>query len=129
MFLNNLTMQQQAALLETAKLLIEADNIILKSETELFESLKSQCDLNLVCFENFELSMLVNMFDTNQQKVSFLLELIAVAFIDNEYHEKEESLVDKVAHLIGIKTKMLGALESWVIRQTDLNTEALRFME
>ncbi len=122
-------MQQQAALLDTAKLLIEADNIILKSETELFASLQSQCDVNLMPFENFELSMLKDMFDTDQQKVSFLLELIAVAFIDDEYHEKEESLVDEVARLLDIKTKKLGALESWVIRQTDLNTEALRLME
>lgn len=129
MFLNNLNNQQQAALLHTAKVLIEADHIILSSETDLFESLRVQCNANLEHIENFEISMLRNMFDTNQEKVSFLLELIAIAFIDDEYHEKEESLIDEIARLIGINAKKLGALESWVIRQTDLNNEALRFME
>lgn len=129
MFLNNLNNQQQAALLNTAKILIEADNIILGSESELFGYLRAQCDSELEHIENFEISMLTNMFETTQQKVSFLLELIAIAFIDDEYHEKEESLVDEIARLIGINTKKLGALESWVIRQTDLNTEALRLME
>lgn len=129
MFLNNLNKKQQAALLDTAKILIEADHIILNSETDLFESLRAQCENDLVSIENFEISMLRNMFDTNKQKVSFLLELIAIAFIDDEYHEKEESLIDEIARLIGINSKKLGALESWVIRQTDLNTEALRLME
>lgn len=129
MFLNNLDMQQQAAFLETAKLLIEADTIISNSETELLKSLKLQCDEALTPIDNFEVSSLNRILNTNKEKVSFLLELIAVAFIDGDYHEREESFIDEVARIIGISSKKLGALESWVIRQTALSTEALTFME
>ncbi len=129
MFISNLNLEQQSALLKCAEILIHSDDIVSKEEDAIWDVLKAQCDSNVVMPTNFELASLRELFDDEKDKVSFLLELIAVAFIDDEYHEKEESLLDEIARIIDVTPKKLGRLESWVIRQLDLNNSALKLME
>jgi len=129
MFINNLNTEQQSALLKTTELLIHSDGIVAKEELAILDILKLQCNSNVELQTSFEIANLGSIFNNEKEKVSFLLELIAVAFIDDDYHEKEESFIDEIARIIGVKPKKLGALESWVIRQVDLSNSALKLME
>jgi len=127
MFVQNLNPEQQFALLKTAETLIACDGEITEQETEYLDFLQSQMDG--LTEGNFEVTSLKGLFSTQKTKVSFLLELIALAHTDNEYHANEANLVTEVASLLEVDANLLDELEDWVVKQTTLLSQAEELME
>lgn len=123
MFIQNLDVKQQAALLYLAKQIIDADNEVDDKEIEIFAVLKSQVDASVVPAET-SLADLGNLFDSNSSKASLLLELIGVAHADGEYHAKEKSLINHYAEAMEVSSDKLEQLENWVRKQLSLSIEA-----
>lgn len=129
MFVHHLNLEQQAALLTTAERLIASDEVIAKEEKSIIEILKSQMHSNLPQTSDFELRALEGLLNTNQSKVSFMLELIGVALVDNEYHENERGFIQEVAGIINMDNSLLEKLEEWVKQQVNLLASAAEMME
>lgn len=129
MFINNLSNQQQSALIKTAELLIASDSVIAAEEENILNSLKSQSHPDLPNLHSFELSSLKEIFTTQKAKVSLMLELVAVALIDEEYHSNERSFINDIAGILDINDATLIQIESWVEKQMDLQKSALEMME
>jgi uncharacterized tellurite resistance protein B-like protein len=53
-----------------------------------------------------------------------LLELIAVAHADGDYHNHENVLIRKYAKALNISAEKLSMLELWVSKQLSLSIEA-----
>jgi uncharacterized tellurite resistance protein B-like protein len=127
MFVQNLNPEQQFALLKTAETLISCDGEVTEQEIEYLDFLRSQMDG--LTEGDFEVASLKDLFSTQKSKVSFLLELIAIAHTDNEYHANEANLITEVANLLEVNANLLGELEDWVVKQTTLLSQAEELME
>lgn len=58
-----------------------------------------------------------------------LLELLGLAHADQDYHATEKEFMQQVASACGVSENELRDMESWVVRQLALVSEAVQFME
>lgn len=123
MFIQNLDVKQQSALLYLAKQIIDADDKIDSGEAEIFTILMSQVKPS-VAPTSISVTDLGTLFDSNRSKASLLLELIGVAHADGDYHIKERALIESYAEAIDVSLKKLEQLEKWVVKQLSLSLEA-----
>lgn len=128
MFLHLLTPQQQISLIKTAEQLIASDNVIAKEEESILQILKDQISADIKSSEKFELSSIKTLFDTKKQKIAFLMELVGIALIDEEFHSSERSLITEIASLLSVSDSDLKQVEEWVLQQMALQKSATALM-
>jgi len=129
MFVQLLTPQQQISLIKTAEQLIASDNVIAKEEESILQILKDQVSQDIKSAEKFELSSIKQLFDTKKQKIAFLIELVGIALIDEEFHSSERSLITEIASLLNVSDSDLKQVEEWVLQQMALQKSATKLME
>ena len=89
MFIQNLNSEQQGLMLSLAKRLISVDGQISKEETDMLATLEAQCCKNISETKDISMAELKNIFKTEREKASVSLELLAVAYADDDYHKSE----------------------------------------
>lgn len=129
MFVHNLSAQQQSDLLAASEILISSDGDISLEEKKMLEILASQCDEDVQATSDFSVSNLQGKFFSKAEKSSFLLELLAVAHSDGEYHALEKNLILEIANSIEIDSGTLNEMEDWVKAQLELAHISAKFME
>ncbi len=128
MFVQNLNIEQQSALLAASKLLIASDGDVSQEEQLMLNTLASQCEHGVEAASNFEVLHLKGMFNTQTEKSSFMLELLGMAFADADYHETEQSFIFTVSEAMELTPDMLADMEAWVKTQLELANSVARFM-
>ena len=129
MFIQNLSPTQQGVLLWLVKRMIKADGIISEGEENMLAIIETQCDDNCIKVDNVEMSNLKTIYQTERAKSSLMLELLAVAYADGDYHESEQGLIEEVSKNIGFLKSKISDMENWVQRQLILTSESEIFME
>lgn len=129
MFIQHLSNDQQAALFCFAKKIIAVDGHIDEKEEVMLEAIRAQCNDNVNFDLSIDLGSLIGLFEYKHQKVSFMLELIGVAYADEDYQESEKTIIAHLAEAFEIPSTLLEDMESWVRRQMILVKEANLFME
>ncbi len=126
MFVTNLNSTQQGKLLALAEYIINVDGVVDNRETNVLEVIKSQCSSDVV-LSNPDTSELTEMFRSQQEKVSLLLELISIVLVDDEYHESEIKVIKEIAEVLEVSAD-LQDMETWVKKQLMLIKEANKLM-
>ena len=62
-------------------------------------------------------------------RVATLLELLGIAYADDEYHPGENEMIKSVAAALGVTDNEVLQMENWVLRQMVLAAEARSFFE
>ncbi|MEW6709001.1 MAG: hypothetical protein AB1403_04195 [Candidatus Riflebacteria bacterium] len=126
MFLNYLKENQKVLFLILAEELIKADDKVLLEEKELFCSLQKEMDVSeyipgkKISFEELDLSV----FDTNESRNTVVLELVALAYVDENFSKEEKVFIKKVMKEFLIPEKEIKIFEKWVLKQKSLYEEA-----
>jgi uncharacterized tellurite resistance protein B-like protein len=128
MFVSYLNEEQQSILLALAQSIIQADGVTDEREEELFETIRAQCQAAITPI-NISMSELHTHFTSHPTKVALLLELIAIAYADEEYHLKEQDLIQEIANGLQISKELLIEIERWVKHHLDSMKDVYRFME
>jgi len=128
MFVANLNKAQQEMLLAFANQIIDADGVLNKKETYFLEAIKSQCVSEISLGKTFSIIQTSEIFITQRDRVSLLLELISIALADGEYHREEINIIREIASELNISMEQLQNMESWVKRQFSLLKEANNLM-
>ncbi len=126
MFVTNLNTTQQGKLLAFAEHIINADGVVEERETQVLDTIKNQCSSDVVLSDP-STSNISELFKTHPEKVSLLLELISVALVDEDYHEKEIQIIKEIAEELDISAD-LQDMEIWVKKQLMLIKEANELM-
>ncbi|ELA6198217.1 TPA: TerB family tellurite resistance protein [Vibrio cholerae] len=129
MFIQNLNIIQQAALIAFAKQIISIDGHVDGKEELMLDNIRLQCDVLVNVESNIGLGELANIFEHHHQKVSFMLELIGIAHADETYQETEKTFIGQIAEALDISSSLLNDLENWVMRQIILVKESSLLME
>lgn len=128
MYIENLNHEEQVAFMKLSRLVLYADGIIAREEVEFFEHLKRVTGVNETLVQhNDDPAQLVRVFASRQSRVSALLQLIAMGYVDGNYDETEQKLCTQIGLAMGFDETELAAFESWVVRQTMLLQEAQSF--
>lgn len=125
MFLQNLTAEQKKSFFILAKKLVIADSIIAPEEEDMLSLMKREMNLEFDV-ENvnaYDTKELCKEFTDRNLKISVLVELINLGYVDKEYCEEEKIFVKDVAKEFGIPDDKLVLCEDWVTKKIALFKE------
>lgn len=122
MFIQNLNPKQQGALLFLAHEMAIADGSDNELQLGMMQIIEKQCT-NGVKEERISLDNLSEVFSDKRSKCSLLLELLGIAYANQEYHKKEQKLIREYADRLGVDHQQLIELEIWIDKQLYLSRE------
>ncbi len=129
MFLNRLTAEQKKAFLAIAMKIVGADRHLDPKERLTIEGMRyemglwAETDIPMGSIEE-----LAKPFDTRQSQVILLLEGIALAYVDEEFHGEEQKILRALALIFGFSEKEATDIENWVLRFNELQKQAEAMM-
>ncbi|NJL14717.1 MAG: hypothetical protein HC913_18080 [Microscillaceae bacterium] len=119
MFLNLLKGEEKAAFLTLARRVISADSDIAQKEMTLLDSMKREMELE----DELELKMaegtieqLCAVFSSSKSKVSALMELIGIGFVDGKFVHEEQEVIFEIARHMGISKEETTMYIDWARR-------------
>lgn len=128
MYIEHLNQDERVAFMKLARLVLYADGIIAREEVELFEHLKRVTGVNETLVQkDDDPDALAAVFASRRSKIAAILELMAMGYVDGDYHDTEQKLCTQLGMAMGFDETELAAFESWVVRQTMLLQEAQSF--
>jgi len=129
MFLNRLTVDQKKAFLALAMKIVGADRHLDPKERQTIEGMRYEMGLwTETDIPRGSIEELAKPFDTRQSQVIVILEGIALALVDEEFHREEEKILRALALTFGFSEKEATAMENWVVRSKELQKEAETMM-
>ncbi|MBO6522160.1 MAG: hypothetical protein JJ900_18670 [Rhodospirillales bacterium] len=129
MFLNLLTDRQKQSFLALATKVVMADGEVVPEENvtlkvraaEMGGGVKAPPD-EIYGAPNFDV------FDTPQSRTIVILELMVIAYSDDEYHEDERPIIDDFIKKFGFTDDEVARFEKWAMRQSPLSVEGWDFI-
>ena len=124
MFLENLEPREKRAFLALAQKVVHADGVLAEREARILAALSDAIGAPAL---DGTVEELAAAFQSRRSKVSALLELMGIGYVDGEYHVAEIESVAEIARALGFADDELVGLENWVVRQVALIEEAAGF--
>ena len=129
MFLNRLTVDQKKAFLALAMKIVGADRRLDPKERQTIEGMRYEMGLwTETDIPRGSIEELAKPFDTRPSQVILMLEGIALALADEEFHGEEQKILRALALIFGFSEKEATAMEKWVLRSKELQKEAETMM-
>jgi hypothetical protein len=132
MFLGFLRDNQKIPFLTLSHKLLDSDGAgkVAQSELELLEAMKNELQVHVdVASLNGDEKELSQAFKDHRERHAAMLELIGLAFVDNEFAEAEKNFLLCLSKKWAISESRFSDMVNWVRRQLDLVREAKRFLE
>lgn len=125
MFVYDLSDHQQKAFFTLLHEMVLADDKLVQEEKTARTLLKRESGLDsLPNPESMTLSEAANEFDDQRDQIAVLLELLLIAYVDDEYHPEQQDLIQNLTDQFDITTEKLEVLKNWALRQGALVREA-----
>lgn len=120
MFLNLLKGEEKAAFLALARKVIAADSDIAEQEIRLLDSMKKELDLEeediAEIDKNASIESICAKFSSSKSKVSALMELIGIGFVDGKFVHEEQEVIFSIAKNMGISSEETTMYIDWARR-------------
>jgi hypothetical protein len=125
MFLQNLTAEQKKSFFILAKKLVIADSKIMPEEEDMLSLMKREMNLefDVENINTYATKELCKEFSDRNLKISVLVELINLGYVDKEYCDEEKIFIKDVAKEFGIPDDKLVLCENWVNKKIALFKE------
>ena len=128
MFVDYMTDKQQAALLHFAYEVMRADGVVEAEERAQMEVIRKQIRPGVEP-EPISIDLLAELFDQRTPRVALFLELIGMAYSNEDLDPDQSQLLQAIAHALCFDDRDVSAMYSWVERQFSLVQEASELME
>lgn len=118
MFLNLLKQEEKIAFLSLAKKIISIDSMISKQEMILLESMKRELEIeeNQIAYIDGSIEEICAKFTNSKSKVSAIMELIGIGFVDGKFVLEEENLIYQIADAMSISREETNMYIDWARR-------------
>ena len=129
MYLNRIKIEKKKAFLAIAMKIVGADRHLDPKERRTIEAMRvemgllTETDIPVGSIEE-----LAKPFDNRQSQVILMLEGIALALVDEEFHGEEQKILRALALIFGFSEEEATAMENWVLSYKKLQTEAETMM-
>ncbi|HLP57416.1 MAG TPA: TerB family tellurite resistance protein [Candidatus Deferrimicrobium sp.] len=128
MFLSRLNLDQRKAFLALTMKIIGADGTLEPRERQMVEAMRYEMAL----FTETDLpkgyvsvAEMAQPFDTRESQVILMLECIALAYADEDFHGEEQKILRELALIFKFTEEEATAMENWVLRYKGLVKEAV----
>ena len=129
MFLNNLNYKQKKVFLGMAKtILVSDDGKIDEAEENYLRSICSEMSLGFEDNEEIRNDKLKEMFSTDEEARLVLVELIALAYSNGEYHENEKKYIYEILKSFGFENSILVDIEKIVKTFFEMQQKIIDFI-
>jgi len=122
MFLYQLNLMEKMAFVQLAKEMVTVDDGKIDArEYGLINVMANEMQVAVesVLSIEFNLEQLAGEFKSTQTKRICIAELLSLALVNSEFHEKQKLLLDGLVHLFGMDTDELNEIETWVRESMD----------
>jgi uncharacterized tellurite resistance protein B-like protein len=118
MFLNLLKQEEKIAFLTLAKKIISIDSTISKQEMVLLNSMKRELELDDIDVQYLDASIeeVCLLFSNSKSKVSAIMELIGIGFVDGKFVLEEQNLIYQIADAMNISREETNMYIDWARR-------------
>ncbi|TAE18026.1 MAG: hypothetical protein EAZ95_05415 [Bacteroidetes bacterium] len=118
MFLNLLKQEEKIAFLTLAKKIISIDSTISKQEMVLLNSMKRELELDDIDVQYLDASIeeVCALFSNSKSKVSAIMELIGIGFVDGKFVLEEQNLIYQIADAMNISREETNMYIDWARR-------------
>lgn len=127
MFLHHLNDRQASVFLFLAERVVMADGKIKYQELAKVSSFLRQINPEIVRME-CSFGELPGVFDSRKARICTMLELILLAFADNDYVSSEDDLINRLGRSLEISNDEMARMKEWGARQAVLAVEADAFL-
>jgi uncharacterized tellurite resistance protein B-like protein len=128
MFLTDLTEEQKNAFHNIAMDLIYSDEILDTNEAKLMTKLDSEMGLSKKeTSKNKDQEKLLSAFETKKSKAIVILELLMLAYSDDDFNIDESNYIQNIANSLGVSSIDFTEMKWWARKKTDLDKEVLKF--
>jgi len=129
MFLNLLTDRQKQSFLALATKVVMADGEVVPKENVTLDVRVAEMG-GTVKAPPDEIFGEANtaIFDTPQAQTIVVLELMVIAYSDDEYHEDERPIIHDLIEEYGFTPDQVARFEDWAKRQSPLSVEGWHFI-
>ena len=129
MFVQNLNERQQGVLLHYADQVMRVDGRIEASELMAMDMLRAQTEPGTKA-EDVPIAQLSDLFQYRLSRVSFLLELVGMGYVNEDFDPRQSELIAQIAKAFSFhEDGTIEAVEAWVRDQLALMKSAQRLME
>ena len=129
MFVQNLNERQQGVLLHYADEVMRVDRSIDASELLAMDMLRDQTEPG-VKPEDVPIGQLSGLFEDRMSRVSFLLELVGMGYVNEDFDPRQSALIAQIAEAFSFhEDGTIEAVEGWVRDQLALTKSARQLME
>lgn len=129
MFVQNLNERQQSVLLHYADQVMRVDGRIEASELMAMDMLRDQTEPGVKA-EDVPIEQLSGLFQYRLSRVSFLLELVAMGYVNEDFDPRQSALIAQIAEAFSFhEDGTIEAVEGWVREQLALTKRARQLME
>jgi len=128
-FLNLLTDRQKQSFLALATKIVMADGDVVPAENVTLAVRVAEMGGNVKApAEEIYGAPNAAVFDTERSKIIVILELMVIAYSDQEYHKDERPIIEDLADKFGLSAAEMARFEDWAIRQSPLSVEGWGFI-
>jgi len=123
MFLANLEEEQKKSFLILAQAMVWADGVLQEEEISMMNQYQQEMGLPIsteIRQEPTEQALETFQHTTVSVKKQILIELMALAYSDNEYADEEQLLIKKIAAALELDADFLSKCEEYVVKLLDL---------
>ena len=124
MFLADLSGQQKISFHNIAMDLIYSDEILDINEAQLMAKLEREMGL---ANKNIPKNKDLQAFDTRKSKAIVILELLMIAYSDEDFNVDESNYIKKIADFLEINSMDFTEMKWWAKKKSELDKEALKF--
>lgn len=129
MFVQNLNERQQGVLLHYADEVMRVDRSIDASELMAMDMLRDQAEPGVKA-EDVSIEQLSDLFEDRLSRVSFLLELVGMGYVNENFDPRQSALIAQIAKAFSFhEDGTIEAVEGWVTDQLALTKSARQLME
>lgn len=130
MFLSLLEEKQKIAFIDLAQRLIGSDRKFSSEEIDLFRVMVAEMDLLKVPSPtNRSIAELAESFDSKKSKCVAAIELISLAYADNELAAGEIKMLKEFLWYLDFSEAEISSMQNWVVRKYALVGEAKQLWE
>ncbi len=128
MFLNNLSLNQRIVFLGLANRILIIDNSVDGDEISYLHRICAEMSLDLHDGEEYPIETLNEIFPKEEEKRLVIIELMALAKSNEEFHEYEKEFIEKVINAFGIAPSILEEIETLVNEYFSIHKKLTNFI-
>jgi hypothetical protein len=129
MFLNKLSLNQRRVFLGLANRILIIDNSVDGAEISYLHKICAEMSIDLHDGQEFPLETLNEVFPKDEEKRLVIIELMALAQSNEEFHEYEKEFIEKVINAFGIDNSIIEEIETLVKEYFAIHKKLANFID